>query len=110
MAAPIANDRKLAAEVRRLALDKIKVILSRPAVEMSERDKELHDEILKKLAGTVLPRLSEVTGEDGGPINVNVLDPQSKAKLDALLNGKDVKQTSPSESDRGDAGGKELPV
>lgn len=68
------QDRELAAEVRSLALNKIKIILSRPTVEMNERDKDLHDEILKKLAGTVLPRLNEHTGEDGQAIAV-LFDP-----------------------------------
>jgi hypothetical protein len=74
MAAPIAPDRTLAADVRRLTLNKIKTILERPVVEMNERDKELHDAILLKLAGTVLPRLNEVTGEDGGPIKVEGIE------------------------------------
>jgi len=70
MAAPIGTDRKLAGEVRRLALNKIKVILEKPVIEMNEHDKELHDQILLKLAGTALPRLTEVTGEDGEPIKI----------------------------------------
>ena len=52
------QDRELAASVRSLALEKIKVILSRPVVEMNGEDKRLHDEVLLKLAGTLLPRLN----------------------------------------------------
>lgn len=52
------QDRELAATVRSMALEKIKVILSRAVVEMNESDKRLHDEVLLKLAGTLLPRLN----------------------------------------------------
>lgn len=51
-------DRELAAEVRGLALNKIRIILMRPAVEMSEKDKQLHDEILVRMSGSLLPRLN----------------------------------------------------
>lgn len=70
MAGAIGVDRKLASEVRRLALNKIKVILEKPVVEMNERDKDLHDQILLKLAGGILPKLTEITGEDGQEIKV----------------------------------------
>ncbi len=73
MAAPISEDRKLAAQVRRLALGKIKTILERPAVEMNDKDKQLHDAILIKLTGTLLPRLNELTGEDGGAVQVTLI-------------------------------------
>lgn len=65
------NDRKLAAEVRTLTLKKIKALFEMPRVDMNTHDGELHDEILVKLAGSVLPRLNEVTGEDGAPVEVN---------------------------------------
>lgn len=74
MAASIKADRVLAGEVRRLALNKIKVILERPAVEMSERDKELHDAILLSLSKSVLPRLQEVTGEDGEAVKITLVN------------------------------------
>ncbi len=77
MAAPIAPDRKLASEVRRLALSKMKVILEKPTVEMNAMDKELHDAVLLKLAGSVLPRLQEITGEDGGELKIT-FDPVFK--------------------------------
>lgn len=53
-------------------MSKIKAVLERPAVEMNAADKELHDALLLKLAGTVLPRLTEVTGEDGAPVVIQV--------------------------------------
>lgn len=52
------QDRELAATVRSLALGKIKIILERPTVEMSERDKELHDAILIRMSSSLLPRLN----------------------------------------------------
>ena len=70
--APSVQDRNLSKEVRRLTLQKIKTILERPVVEMNDKDKDLHDAILIKLAGTVLPRLNEHTGEDGDVIMVAI--------------------------------------
>lgn len=67
------QDRELAATVRTLALEKIKVILERPTVEMSERDKILHDAILTKMSSSLLPRLNELTGTDGEAIIVSWL-------------------------------------
>ena len=58
--------------VKSLALNKIEVILKRPVVEMSEYDKRLHDDILKSLARNVVPRSTEITGEDGNPISVEM--------------------------------------
>lgn len=78
MAAPIGPDRKLAAEVRRLALNKMKAILGRPAEELRGHDKQLHDALLLKLAGSVLPRLNEITGEDGQPLKIS-FDPAFNA-------------------------------
>lgn len=64
------QDRELAAEVRSLTLQKIKAIFTLPRVDMNSSEAALHDAILIKLAGTVLPRLNEVTGEGGEPIVV----------------------------------------
>lgn len=58
------QDRELSAKVRTLALDKIRVILERPTVEMSERDKELHDAILVRMSSTLLPRLNAGRDDD----------------------------------------------
>ena len=54
------NDRKLAAEVRTLALDHIKKIL-----QPKFADKDLQNAVILKLAPSILPRLNEHTGEDG---------------------------------------------
>lgn len=74
------QDRKLAAQVRSLALDRIKDLLEMPTVKMKADDYELYKAVLIKLSGTVLPRLNEVTGEDGEPIKhsitgINIIKP-----------------------------------
>lgn len=52
------NDRKLAAEVRTLTLEEIKKVLVGEDIDYKKQ-------IVLTLARTVLPRLNEVTGEDG---------------------------------------------
>ena len=66
------NDRRLAAEVRTLTLKKIKQILEMPEVKMKADDYEIYKAVLIKLSGTVLPRLTEHTGEDGNDIIVKI--------------------------------------
>jgi hypothetical protein len=53
------NDRKLAAEVRSLALGEIKAILDQDGLT------EMKKAIILKLAPSLLPRLNEHTGNDG---------------------------------------------
>jgi hypothetical protein len=60
------NDRKLAADVRTLGLKKIKAILE------DDTKKGLQFQILMKLAPTLLPRIQEVTGEDGEAIRIDI--------------------------------------
>lgn len=57
------NDRKLAANVRTLTLKKLQAILEDEKHEKYSRNYQ--EQIVLKLAGTVLPRLNEHTGEDG---------------------------------------------
>ena len=57
------NDRILAAEVRTLSLRKIKSVLEDEKCE--KYGKEFQQQLLLRLAGTLLPRLNEHTGEDG---------------------------------------------
>jgi hypothetical protein len=59
------QDRKQAAEVRRLALAEIEKVLLGD-------DCDYKKQLVLKLAGTVLPRLNEHTGEDGGSIQITV--------------------------------------
>ena len=64
--------RKLAAEVRTLALREILKILTIPKVEMRPEEYDLYKSILVKLTGTVLPRLAEHTGEDGEKLTISI--------------------------------------
>lgn len=68
------QDRKLAADVRNLALKNIQTALkgdkkSRDAVAKWPDYKK---QMLLRLASTLLPRLNEVTGDDGGPITLDI--------------------------------------
>lgn len=101
------QDRKLAADVRKLTLNKIKVIFEMARVDMNASDAALHDALLIKLAGSVLPRLTEVTGEDGGALLIT-LSNEDKTKLDNLIDGKPLKQSSNGEDSLGNEGGKDL--
>ncbi len=65
---PTVQDRELSKKVRRLTLKTIARILQRPVVKMNTDEYELYKAILIKLAGTVLPRLNEISGPDGKPI------------------------------------------
>lgn len=62
MAGKTFQDRELAAQVRTIALERMLEILRK------QKPKELYEQILVKLSGTVLPRLNEVSGPDGEPI------------------------------------------
>lgn len=65
------NNRKLAAEVRELGLTHIKRILTKPIVEMSISEYGIFNDVLTKIAPSLLPRITEITGEDGAPIQVS---------------------------------------
>jgi hypothetical protein len=57
------EERELAKTVRNLALTEIERILR-------NRKDKLYGPVLVKVAGTVLPRLNQHSGEDGGPIQI----------------------------------------
>lgn len=59
------NDRKLAADVRTLALSEIYKILKEG---QTDGNKDLYRAVLIRLAGNVLPRLNEHSGPDGEPL------------------------------------------
>ena len=61
------NDRELAAEVRTLALNQIKAAL----LTKDEKFEAFKQAVILRLAGSVLPRLNELTGENGGPIQIS---------------------------------------
>jgi hypothetical protein len=62
------NDRELAANVRTLGLKEIEKILKR--TEMDEFKKA----VILRIAPSLLPRLNEHTGEDGGPVKITGVD------------------------------------
>jgi hypothetical protein len=62
------QERALAARVRSLALKEIETVLK--GEFPGDEDQEFYKAVLLKLAGTVLPRLNEVTGEGGEPIQL----------------------------------------
>jgi hypothetical protein len=65
MAGKNYNDRILASEVRTLALDRVKKLL--------EKGKgKLYEAVLIRLSSTLLPRLNELTGENGGPLVIEL--------------------------------------
>ena len=64
------QDRELASKVRSLALGEIKGVLE--GTKYAD-DPEFRKQVLLKLASGILPRLSEVSGEGGGPVSVNVV-------------------------------------
>jgi hypothetical protein len=57
------QDREQAARVRNLALSEIERILKNPK-------HKFYGPVVVRLAGSVLPRLNEHTGENGGPIQI----------------------------------------
>jgi hypothetical protein len=67
MAAPKYTDRLLASEVRSLTLKEIRKVLQEDYTDI-----EFKKAVILKLASTVLPRINEHTGEEGGAIIVQV--------------------------------------
>lgn len=59
------NERELAGKVRSLALEETFKVLSNPK-------SKLYGPVLIRLAGTILPRLNEVTGEGGAPLVIEI--------------------------------------
>lgn len=57
------NDRELAGEVRTLTLTEIRKYLT-------GEDEDFKKQLLLRLSGSILPRLNEVTGENGGAIKI----------------------------------------
>jgi hypothetical protein len=79
--APVMNDRVLAAAVRNLTMLQILDIYSGEHPLWSA---ELQRQVILKLASTVLPRLNEHSGEDGGPIEQRIIYlPQRNERMEA---------------------------
>lgn len=74
-------DRKLSANVRTLALKEIEKVLQ--SNSKNKADIKFKQELILRLSTTVLPRLTEVTGEDGAPITIQISE--AIAKKNGLL-------------------------
>jgi len=66
------SDRDLASATRRLALKKIFNLLCMERGTLSPAELDLYSKILVKLAGAVLPRIQEITGEDGEQLTIHI--------------------------------------
>lgn len=73
MAAPVLNDRKQAARVRKLLMDEIERYFSTDPLKLSETEQTTKRELLLRMAANTLPRLNEHTGEDGDPIKYTLV-------------------------------------
>ena len=62
------QDRQLAADVRKLVLSEIKEIIE----DKKYKDKIFRKAVILKLTGQILPRLNELTGDDGGPVKASI--------------------------------------
>ena len=82
MAGVIGNDRKQGANVRRLLLTEIERLFVADPHSLSETELNTKRELLLRMAANTLPRLHELTGEDGNPIVLS-FDPIFKAVLNA---------------------------
>lgn len=69
------QDRELAAKVRTRALNDLFLVLSddKKSREKVARWSVYKQRILEKLSGSILPRLNEVAGEGGGPVQITVV-------------------------------------
>lgn len=63
------DEREQSKELRNLVIGECLNILS----GKQKVEKRFKEALILKLAGTILPRLTEVTGEDGGPLTVQVI-------------------------------------
>lgn len=106
------NDRKLGAKARTLILNEVIRLFETDPLKLSQRENERKEELLLRMSPNCLPRLTEVTGEGGGPIQTYALSKEEKDKLDALLHGNEIttEQAGAPDGDSGNAGSAEIPV
>lgn len=72
------QDRELAAKVRTLALETVYEVLQGKGLG---KDKQFKKAVLLKLSTTLLPRLNEHSGPNGGPIETNDVSELSENEL-----------------------------
>lgn len=88
------QDRELAAEVRSLCLEEIRGIFLFKHTKGDKYDPELNitmaaykKQLVLKMSTSILPRLNEVTGADGGAIEVNDISKLSDDELIKIAKG-----------------------
>jgi hypothetical protein len=77
--------RQLGAEVRDLTLKEIKSILLDEKNE--KHGKEFRQQVILRLAGNVLPRINEVTGEGGEPLQIQIIRANDKENTTTPISG-----------------------
>ena len=88
MAGKNNNDRELASQVRSLCLNEIKAIFEYEVDTKMTSDNESFDEnkhmyemkkqLILKMSTSILPRLNELSGPDGGEIPIPIYNGKSK--------------------------------
>lgn len=107
--------RLLAEDVRELALKRAKELLlaGRPVKKRGHKEtaeqkedreeaQRLYDSTYEKVLGASIPRLQEVSGPNGGPVQ-HELSSKEKDKLTAILHGKEIEPEGDGSDDEGDA-------
>lgn len=73
MAGAVSNDRKKSAHARNLILDQVIRLFEADPLTLGTEETGLKRELLLRMAPNTLPRLTEVTGEDGGALQVTIV-------------------------------------
>ena len=67
------NDKRKRAKLRNRLLDVVSDIVNKPVKQMSNEEYDLYKQVVLKMCGNLLPKLQEVTGEDGGDIKIKLV-------------------------------------
>lgn len=78
MSGIIKNDRAKGAKARGLILDEVIRIFEIPMDVITEEEKSLKKDLFLRMAPNSLPRLTEVTGEDGEPLKIEISEAIAK--------------------------------
>ena len=82
MAGKTHQDRELASQVRSMVLGEIKAVFEyRGGTEteaLDERMAEMKKQLILKMSTSILPRLNELSGPDGGEIPIPIYNGKSK--------------------------------
>lgn len=76
MAAETSPIRNKTRRIKDLTLDQIELILTGKAIKIGDKEYtpslDFYQQLILKLAGNVVPRTQEVTGEDGAPLAISI--------------------------------------